>query len=101
MWQESLRFRETHKDKESKIEATTADGYHLKGLYHDFGGDTAVIILGGRPETCIYALYYAYPYAEKGVNVCTFDPVAMAFPTASIPDVAMPRSRITSPSSRN
>ncbi len=74
MWQESLRFRETHKDKESEIEATTADGYHLKGLYHDFGGDTAVVILGGRPETCIYALFYAYPYAEKGVNVCTFDP---------------------------
>ena len=73
MWGKSLEFRELYKDKEQEIEATTSDGLHLAGLYYDFGGDTAVIILGGRPETCIYALYYAYPYAESGVNVCAID----------------------------
>jgi len=76
MWQESLHFQEQYKDHESEIEATTSDGLHLKGLYYDFGGDKAVIILGGRPETCIYSLYYAFPYAEKGINVCVFDPRA-------------------------
>lgn len=76
MWGESLKFREAYKDKEQEIEATTQDGLHLKGLYYDFGSTTAVIIMGGRPETCIYSLYYAYPYAEKGVNVCVFDPRA-------------------------
>lgn len=73
MWGKSLEFREKYKDKEQEIEATTADGLHLAGLYYDFGADTAVIILGGRPETCIYALYYAYPYAESGINVCAID----------------------------
>lgn len=76
MWQESLRFRSLYKDKESEIEATTSDSLHLKGLYYDFGADTAVIILGGRPETCIYSLYYAFPYAEHGINVCVIDPRA-------------------------
>ena len=76
MWGESLRFRELYKGKESEIEATTSDGLRLKGLYYDFGGDSAVIILGGRPETCIYSLYYAYPYAKAGINVCVFDPRA-------------------------
>ena len=73
MWGESLKFREKYHDVESEIEATTADGLHLKGLYYDFGGDTAVLILGGRPETAIYSLYYGYPYAEMGINVCVFD----------------------------
>ena len=76
MWGESLKFREIYKDNEQEIEATTADGLHLKGLYYDFGSTTAVLILGGRPETCIYSLYYAYPYAEKKVNVCVIDPRA-------------------------
>ena len=76
MWGESLRFRDVFKDKEQEIEATTADGLRLKGLYYDFGSDTAVILLGGRPETCIYSLYYAYPYAESGINVCAIDPRA-------------------------
>lgn len=76
MWQDSIRFRERYKDKEQDIEATTSDGLRLKGLYYDFGSDVAVIILGGRPETCIYSLYYGFPYAEKGINVCTIDPRA-------------------------
>ena len=76
MWGESLRFREKYKEVESEIEATSADGIHLKGLYYNFGSDTAVLILGGRPETCIYSLYYAYPYAENKVNVCVLDPRA-------------------------
>lgn len=73
MWGESLKFRDLYKNKEEEIEATTADGLHLKGLYYDFGGDTCVMILGGRPETCIYALYYAYPYAKMGISVCAID----------------------------
>ena len=76
MWGESLKFREIYEDNEQEIEATTKDGLHLKGLYYDFGSTTAVIILGGRPETCIYSLYYGYPYAKAGVNVCVIDPRA-------------------------
>ena len=76
MWGESQRFRERYKEHEEEIEATTDDGLRLKGLYYDFGSDMAVIILGGRPETCIYSLYYGFPYAEKGVNVCVIDPRA-------------------------
>lgn len=76
MWAESQRFRERYKDQESEVEATTSDGLNLKGLYYDFGVKEAVIILGGRPETCIYSLYYAFPYAERNVNVLVFDPRA-------------------------
>ncbi len=76
MWAESLRFRQQYGEKETPISAITKDGLHLEGLYYDFGSDTAVIILGGRPETCIYSLYYAYPYAEKKINVCVLDPRA-------------------------
>lgn len=73
MWGKSQEFREKYKQQEQEIEATTSDGLRLKGLYYDFGSDIAVIILGGRPETCIYSLYYGYPYAENGINVCVFD----------------------------
>ena len=73
MWQESLRFREVYKKEESDIEANTSDGLKLKGLYYDFGSDTAVIIVPGRPESCIYSLYYGYPYAANKVNVCAID----------------------------
>ncbi|MCR5348578.1 MAG: hypothetical protein K6E59_03105 [Bacilli bacterium] len=76
MWGESLAFRKLYGDKESEIETVTEDGLTIKGLYYDFGSPTAVIILGGRPETCIYSLYYAEPYAKKGINVCVFDPRA-------------------------
>ena len=73
MWKESLRFKEIYQEREKEIEATSSDGLHLKGLYYDFGSTTTVIIVPGRPESCIYSLYYAYPYAEKGINVCVID----------------------------
>ena len=73
MWGDSLKFEERYKEQQSEIEAVSADGIHLKGLYYDFGSDMAVILLGGRPETAVYSLYYAYPYAEMGINVCAID----------------------------
>ena len=73
MWNESLRFREKYAENEVELSAVTEDGLHLEALYYDFGSDTAVIILPGRPEPCIYSLYYAFPYAEKKVNVLAMD----------------------------
>ena len=73
MWGEALKFREENKDKEEDVRVVTEDGLHLAGLYYDFKGDTAVIILPGRPETCIYSLYYGISYARAGVNVMVID----------------------------
>ena len=73
MWNESLKFRQENKDKEEDIRVVTEDGLHLAGLYYDFGSDIAVIILPGRPETCIYSLFYGVSYARAGVNVLAID----------------------------
>lgn len=73
MWKESLKFKEENKDKEEDVRVVTEDGFHLAGLYYDFGSDIAVIILPGRPETCIYSLYYGISYAKAGVNVMAID----------------------------
>lgn len=73
MWDQALSFRKQNEQYESEIETTTSDGLHLKGLYYDFGSKTAVIIVPGRPESCIYSLHYAYPYKDKGINVCVID----------------------------
>lgn len=73
MWSEAVKWREAHKDIEEDIRVVTEDGLHLAGLYYDVGGDTAVIILPGRPETCIYSLYYGISYANAGVNVMAID----------------------------
>ena len=76
MWNEALKFREENKDKEEEVSVVTEDGLHLKGLYYDYGSDVAVIIMPGRPESCIYSLYYGISYAKAGVNVLAIDPRA-------------------------
>ena len=73
MWKEALKFKEENKDKETDVRVTSEDGLHLAGLYYDFGSDIAVIIVPGRPETCIYSLYYGISYAKANVNVMTID----------------------------
>ena len=73
MWDEALRFRKENKDKEEEFSVTTSDGLKIASLYFDFGSEDAVIIMPGRPESCIYSLFYAYPYAAKGINVCVID----------------------------
>ena len=73
MWNESLKFQKENKDKEEDVRVTTEDGLKLAGLYYDFGSDIAVIILPGRPETCIYSLYYGISYARAGINIMAID----------------------------
>ena len=73
MWDQSLAFRKTYASQEQELVAKTEDGLSIHSLYYDFGSDTAVILIPGRPESCVYSLFYAYPYAEKGVNVCAID----------------------------
>lgn len=73
MWSSSLEFRKKYHDQEEEIGVTTSDHLALRGLYYEADGDMAVIIIPGRPESCIYSLYYAYPYMENGVSVCCPD----------------------------
>ena len=73
MWNEALKFREANKTTEEDVRVVSSDGLKLAGLYYDFGSDIAVIILPGRPETCIYSLYYAESYKKAGVNVMVID----------------------------
>ena len=49
------------------------EGLHLFGRYYDFGADSAVIILPGRMESCLYSLYFAEPYRAAGRNVLVID----------------------------
>ena len=72
MWRQSLEFRKTYAKQEQEIVAQTEDGLNIHSLYYDFGSDTAVILVPGRPESCVYSLFYAYPYAGK-INVCAID----------------------------
>ncbi len=59
---------------DKKIEVDIVNqGYHLFGEYFDFGYDKAVIILGGRMESCLYGYYFAQPYPKMGFNVLVID----------------------------
>ncbi len=73
MWDIALDFQATYHKNEEDVHLLTQDGLNLYGQYYDFGGDKAVIIMPGRPETLVYSLFYAEPYRKAGVNVLVFD----------------------------
>lgn len=76
MWKAANDFRDEHKDVENDVWVESRDHLRLFGEFYDAGGDKAVIIVPGRPETLIYSAYYAKPYFDHGVSVMVFDPRA-------------------------
>lgn len=73
MWKESKEFEAEFQTQEEDVHVVSEDGLNLYGEYYDCGSDTAVILLPGRPETCIYSLYYGKSYWKAGVNVLAID----------------------------
>lgn len=72
MFAECRGFEEKYGDKKQEVEVTS-DGFRLKGEYYGFGGNRAVIIVGGRTEALRYCYYYAAPYVAAGCNVLVID----------------------------
>ena len=73
MWSLAKDFQASNRKYRSEAHVLTEDGFNLYGEYYDFGSDTAVIIMPGRPETLVYSLFYAESYRKAGVNVLAID----------------------------
>ncbi|MDY6431171.1 MAG: hypothetical protein SPL00_05275 [Bacilli bacterium] len=73
MWDQGLKFIEDNKNVREDIYVKTRDNFSIFGQYFDFGGDFAVIISSGRPETGVYSSFYASSYKKAKVNVMVYD----------------------------
>ena len=73
MWSLARDFQANYRKNKRDVHVLSSDGLNLYGEYYDFGGDEAVIILPGRPETLVYSLFYAESYRKANVNVLVID----------------------------
>ena len=73
MWKLAKDFQASYRKNRSEVHVLSQDGLNLYGEYYKFGGQEAVIILPGRPETLVYSLFYAESYRKAGVNVLVID----------------------------
>ncbi|MBO4410834.1 MAG: hypothetical protein J5794_01400 [Lachnospiraceae bacterium] len=72
LFEDGQRWRDEYLDYMQEVHIVN-DKLNLYGEYFDFGSKSAVIILPGRMETCLYSDFYAEPYANCGLNVLTID----------------------------
>lgn len=72
MWEKALQWRNNNSEHRQDVTVTSGK-LKLSGEYYDFGGESAVIVLPGRTECCIYSAFFAEPYKEAKVNVLLVD----------------------------